>query len=70
MSLVLGARRQWDRQRERDGKRQNQAHGAGGYGMLVGPAASRQQKDAFFRPNGAVVDTCGGKPCATRKFEP
>jgi hypothetical protein len=33
-------------------------------------AASRQQKDAFFRSNGAVVDTCGGKPCATRKFEP
>lgn len=33
-------------------------------------AASRQQKDAFYRPNGAVVDTCGGKPCATRKFEP
>jgi len=33
-------------------------------------AASRQQKDAFFRPDGAVVDTCGGKPCATRSFEP
>lgn len=33
-------------------------------------AASRRQKDAFYRPNGAVVDTCGGKPCATRKFEP
>jgi len=33
-------------------------------------AASRQQKDAFFRPNGAVVDTCGGKPCTTRGYHP
>jgi hypothetical protein len=32
--------------------------------------ASRQQKDAFYRPGGAIVDTCGGKPCSARGFDP
>ena len=32
---------------------------------------SRQMKDAFYRPEGGVTDTCGaGKPCVTRGFDP
>ena len=31
---------------------------------------SRQMKDSFYKPDGAVVDTCGGKPCTTRGFDP
>lgn len=31
---------------------------------------SRQMKDAFYRPDGGVADTCGGKPCVTRSFKP
>lgn len=31
---------------------------------------SRLMKDAFYRPNGAILDTCGGKPCVTRSFDP
>lgn len=31
---------------------------------------SRLMKDAFYHPDGAVTDTCGGKPCATRGFKP
>ena len=28
-------------------------------------------KDAFYRPEGGVTDTCGaGKPCVTRGFDP
>ena len=30
--------------------------------------ASRDQKNAFLRPNGAIIDTCNGKPCTTRGF--
>jgi hypothetical protein len=33
-------------------------------------AASRQQKDAFYRPGGAIADTCDGKPCVTRGLSP
>ncbi|MES2885555.1 MAG: Calx-beta domain-containing protein [Pseudomonadota bacterium] len=33
-------------------------------------AESRQMKDAFYRPDGGVTDTCGGKPCVTRGFNP
>ena len=34
-------------------------------------AASRQMKDALYRPNGGVTDTCGvGLPCVTRSFNP
>ena len=51
-------------------KRQELGYGADPHEYPRSTAASRQQKDAFYRPNGAVVDTCGGKPCATRKFEP
>jgi hypothetical protein len=30
----------------------------------------RLMKSEFLKPAGAVVDTCGGKPCVTRGFDP
>ncbi len=32
--------------------------------------ANRTQKSDFLAPNGAVVDTCGGKPCHTDSYVP
>lgn len=31
---------------------------------------ARVQKSDFLRPNGAVVDVCGGKPCHTYNYVP
>ena len=33
-------------------------------------AEGRLQKSEFLKSDGAVVDTCGGKPCVTRGFKP
>ena len=32
--------------------------------------ADMDMKSEFLKPDGAVVDTCGGRPCATRGFDP
>ena len=41
----------------------------GVYGAQRFSVAAREQKSDFLKPDGAVVDTCGGQPCYSRGWK-
>lgn len=44
-------------------------YGADPHSFPRSTVEARAQKSAFLKSDGKIVDTCGGKPCATRDFD-
>jgi hypothetical protein len=40
------------------------------HGLVRATVAARTQKSDFLRPDGVVVDVCGGRPCHTDSYVP